>query len=85
MIALEYRYFGISYSLGLNCSTSTYDTWPKSAYKPLSLNNVFGDGRSLVPWIKTVACPEAKDAKVIIGQIERDDKTVIQVDPRLPT
>ena len=65
MVVLEHRYFGISCPYGLNCSAPA--TWENAAYKPLSLDNVFGDGRSILAWFKTVAYPEAKNAKVILA------------------
>lgn len=78
-VVLEHRYFGISCPYELNCSASA--TWDKSQYKHLTLDNVFGDGRSFLAWFKKVTYPEAKSAKVILGsgmfsQVESPSKSL---------
>ena len=64
MVAIEHRYFGLSCPYGLNYSE--FSTWDPSLFKPLSFQNALFDGLTLLNWIKTVAYPDTKDAKVII-------------------
>ena len=64
MVVIEHRYFGISCPYGLNYSD--YPSWNPTLLKPLTLENALLDGISLLRWIKEVAYPSAKDAKVLV-------------------
>lgn len=64
MVAIEHRYFGLSCPYALKYSE--FSTWNPTSLKPLTLENALFDGISLLYWIKTVAYPAAKEAKVIV-------------------
>src|SRR5262249_48677257 len=62
IVALEHRYFGLSCPYGLNYTERS--SWKPGVLKPLTLENVLGDGVGFVSWVKQVAYPAARDAKV---------------------